>query len=46
MDKKILITNDDGIDADGIVRLAAAAKNTAKYGSLLPNRRGAPLPTV
>lgn len=31
MDKKILITNDDGIDADGIVRLAAAAK---KYGKV------------
>ena len=31
MDKKILITNDDGIDAYGIVRLAAAAK---KYGEV------------
>lgn len=31
MDRKILITNDDGIDADGIVRLAAAAQ---KYGEV------------
>ena len=26
MDKKILITNDDGITSDGIIRLAKAAK--------------------
>ena len=31
MSKTILITNDDGIDADGIVRLARAAK---KYGEV------------
>lgn len=31
MNKRILITNDDGIEADGIVRLAAAAK---KYGEV------------
>ena len=31
MSKKILITNDDGINADGIIRLAAAAQ---KYGEV------------
>ena len=30
--QKILITNDDGIQSDGIIRLARAAKNMVKSG--------------
>lgn len=36
-DKKILIVNDDGIDADGIVRLAKAAKAFGKVWVVAPD---------
>ncbi|MDD6504181.1 MAG: 5'/3'-nucleotidase SurE, partial [Lachnospiraceae bacterium] len=35
--KKILITNDDGIDADGLIRLAQAAKNFGEVWIVAPD---------
>ena len=44
--RKILITNDDGIDAKGLERLAEAAKELVKSGSLPPRDSEARHPTV
>ncbi len=35
--KRILITNDDGIDSDGIIRLAAAAKEFGEVYVIAPD---------
>lgn len=44
--RKILITNDDGINADGLVRLARAAAEFGEVWVVARTAKGVPCPTA